>query len=163
MSRFTLAEGKPRIHVGAGPIADMDSPSLTEIAALTNLSGFLAKDGFASGESGTRVPASPANERVSLELSGSVSYTVSMAFFRDDTLDSAWDAFDTGDTVYVVFCRKGGSGTAGAIAAGDEVEVYYGEILDKSNNDLAENTTARFTSGLSTKAAPSLSAIVNGS
>lgn len=160
MSRFASADGKPRIHVGAGPIADMKNPTIDEINALEAISGFLAKDGFSSGESGSRVPISPASEKVNLEVSGSVSYQVNGTFFRDDGEDDAWDAFETGDEVYWVFCRKGGSGEGGAIAVGDEVEVYFGEILDKSNQDIAENTASRFTSNLSTGKKPELDAVV---
>lgn len=163
MSRFASADGRPRIHVGAGPIADMASPSLTEIAALADLSAFLTKDGFSSGEQGNTAPTSGAAEKVNLEVSGSLNYQVSMSFFRDDTTDTAWDAYQTGDELYVVFARKGGTGVGGAIAAGDEVEVYFGEALDKSNADIAENTASRFTTRLSTGAAPELDAVVNGS
>lgn len=162
MSRFASADGKPRIHI-LTTLADMAAPSLTEIGNGTDLSLFLAKDGFSSGEAGSRVPISSAAEKVNLEVSGSVSYTVAMTFFRDDDTDTAWDAFTTGNEVYVVFARKGGSGTAGAIADGDEVEVYFGEVLDKSNADIAENTASRFTVNLSTSAAPELDAVVGDS
>lgn len=163
MSRFASADGKPRIHVGAGPIANMASPDVAELAALTDLSGFLAKDGFSTGESGSRVPVSSASQKYNLEVSGSIGLQVAMTFFRDDETDSAWDAFDQGDKVYVVFARKGGSGEGGAIALGDEVEVYFGEILDKSNADIAENTASRFTANLSTGAIPEMSAVVASS
>jgi hypothetical protein len=160
MSRFASADGRPRIHIGAGPIADMTQPTIDEIAALTDLSGFLTKDGFSQGTTGGVAPTSGASEKVNLEVSGSVSYRVSMKFFRDDDTDAAWDAFDEGDQRYVVFCRKGGSGVGGAIAVGDEVEVYFGEILEKPNDDIAENTSGRFMTRLSTGAKPELDAVV---
>lgn len=163
MSRFASADGKPRIHVGSGPIADMTAPTIDEINGLDAISGFIAKDGFSSGETGSRVPISSAAEKVNLEVSGSVSYQVEGTFFRDDADDDAWDAMDTGDEQYWVFCRKGGSGDDGAIAVGDEVEVYFGEVLQKSNQDIAENTAARFTASLTTGAKPELDALVAAS
>lgn len=163
MSRFASADGRPRIHVGSGPIADMSAPTAAEIGGLTDLSAFLTKDGFSTGESGNRAPASGAAEKYNLDVSGSINLQVAMTFFRDDENDTAWDAFDRGDEVYVVFSRQGGSGGEGAITDGDQVEVYFGEILDKSNNDIAENTTSRFTTNLSTGAVPEMDAVVSSS
>lgn len=160
MSRFTSADGRPRIFVGAGPIANMASPDVAELAALTDLSDYLTKDGFSTGETGNRAPASGAAEKYNLDLSGSINMQVSMSFFRDDEDDDAWDAFERGDSVYVVFFRAGGSGANGAPALGDKCEVYFGEILDKSNNDIAENTASRFTSNLSTGAVPQPDAVL---
>lgn len=166
MSRYVSADGLPRIFVGAGPIADMAAPTLTEIQALEDLSGYLTKDGFSTGESGNRAPASGAAEKYNLDLSGSINMQVRMTFFRgrgDGDVDEAWDAFERGDQVYVVYLRAGGSGTDGTAAAGDNCEVYYGEILDKSNSDIAENTTQTFTSNLSTGAVPQPDAVIDDS
>lgn len=160
MSRYASADGLPRIHVGAGPIANMASPTMAEIGTLTNLSGFLTKDGMARAESGGRAPASGAAEQYNLDVAGSVTLNLAMTFFRDNDADTAWTTIDRGDWIYVVFASQGGSGANGAIAAGDPVEVYYGQVLDKSMADTAENTVARFTTNLSTGAAPEMNAIV---
>ena len=162
MSRFASADGRPRI-VLCDTIADMAAPDITEIEAGDDLSAFLTKDGFSTGEAGNRAPASGAAEQYNLDVAGSVNLAVSTTFFRDDESDDAWDAYERGDTKFIVFCRKGGSGEGGAIAAGDEVEVYHGEALDKSNADIAENTTSRFTTNWSTKSAPEMSAVVTSS
>lgn len=162
MSRFASADGRPRIHILTA-LANMAAPTITEIGAGIDVSPFLTKDGFSSGETGNTAPAAGAAEKVNLETSGSINYAVSMSFFRDDETDTAWEAYEQGDEIYVVFCRKGGSGADGAIDVGDEVEVYFGEALDKSNADIAENTNGRFTTRLSTGARPELDALVVGS
>lgn len=163
MSRYASADGRPRIYVGAGPIADMANPTLDEISGLTDLSGFLTKDGMSRAETGNRAPASGAAEQYNLDVAGSVTLNLAMTFFRDDDTDTAWETIQRGDFLYVVFCAQGGSGQDGAVAEGDPVEVYYGQVLDKSMADTAENTTARFTTNLSTAAAPEMDAIVAGS
>lgn len=163
MSRFASADGKPRIFVGAGPIADMANPQVGELATLTDLSAFLTKDGFSTGETGNRAPASGAAEQYNLDVAGSVNLSVAMTFFRDDENDEAWETFERGDFVYVVFFRKGGTGPDGDPVEGDDCEVYYGQVLDKSNADIAENTVSRFTTNISTAAAPEMDAVFGGS
>lgn len=160
MSRYASADGLPRLYVGTGSIADRANPTLAEIQALTDLSPFLTKDGMARAETGGRAPASGAAEQYNLDVAGSVSLSVAITLFRDDDTDTAWTTIQRGDWVNVVFAGQGGSGANGAVAVGDPVEVYYGQVLDKSMADIAENTTARFTVNVSTGAAPEMNAVV---
>lgn len=67
---------------------------------------------------------------------------------------------ETGDEQFWVFCRKGGFGPDSAIAIGDEVEVYFGEVLQKSNQDIAETPPSRYAAMLTTGAKPELDAAV---
>ena len=148
------------MHVGTGAIADMASPTLSEIQALTDLSSFMTKNPISRAETGGRAPASGAAEQYNLDVAGSVTLNLSVSFFRDDDTDTAWTTLQRGDFVHVVYAAQGGSGANGALAVGDPVEVFYGQILDKSMADPAENTTAQFTCNISTAKAPQMDAIV---
>lgn len=160
MARFSTSEGRARIHILTA-LSSMSAPSLAQIQAGVDASAFLVKDGFSAPRQGNEIPASTAMERENLSIAGSISTgPVTMTFHRDDTADTPFNTLVEGNTFYVVFSRKGGSGASGALAIGDVVEVYHGDVLDRSPADIGENTLARVTVRLSTRTAPDVDAVV---
>lgn len=160
MARFSTSEGKARLHILTA-LSSMTAPSLAQINAGVDVSAFLVKDGFSAPRQGNEIPASTAMQRDDLTIAGSIGTgPIVMTLHRDTATDTAFDTLVEGNTFYVVFCRKGGSGAGGAIAVGDVVEVYHGDVLDRSPADIAENTLARFTARLSTRTAPQVAAVV---
>ena len=160
MPSYAHGVGAERIHVLTS-LSSMTSPSLAEINAGVDLSGFLLKDGFSRPRSGNEVNVSVVTNRENLSVAGSINNgPITMKFRLDDTTDTAWNTLVEGSAKYVVFLPTGGSGTGGAIGVGDVVEVHHGDILERAKEDIAENARAAFSARLSTRTPPVLAAVV---
>lgn len=162
MPAYGYGAGKERMWIVTS-LSSMTAPSLAQITAGVDVSGFLTKGGFARPRSGNEISVSPVADRENLTIAGSINNGPLSATFRKDDVagsDAAWNALTEGSPYYIVYCGQGGSGVGGAIAAGDKVEVHHGDCLEKSLADNAENQMAAFTARFTTRSAPKLDATV---
>lgn len=124
-------------------IADSDlEPTVAEITGGTDLTGFITT--LDASSTGNEVPTPTFASLFETSISGTVSASFSAEFYRDDTTDTAWDTLPRGTNGYFVIARFGYSGTAGAPAAGDEVEVWPIRITSRSAMSLTNNEVQRF-------------------
>jgi hypothetical protein len=82
-------------------------------------------------------------------------------FYRDDTADTAWNAFDRGDAGFFIISRFGGAGTGNKPVAADVVEVWPVQIVSKANSNLQNNTVQTFTVNCSIPQEPNENATVS--
>jgi hypothetical protein len=124
-------------------VADEDLvPTVTEIEAGTELTSELVT--LDASTTGNTVPTPSFASLFETSISGTVSATFTAEFYRDDEDDVAWDALPRATRGYFVIARFGFSGTDGAPAAGDEVEVWPILITARSALSLTNNEVQRF-------------------
>lgn len=155
-------DGRTRlIWLDADP-ADLDAPTMAEITAGTDLSGYLIPDSFDPGTGNSRVDDSDALTSFDNEAMGRHQSKPS-ALFKSKLTSGDEVAFDTlGDRLILgclVFFEDVEEGTA--IAAGATCDVYpscqTGQPLRQAT---AKNTTRRFKVEWAVGAAPHLNAVV---
>ena len=137
------SEGVLQLHLVTS-IDDPSAPTIAEVEAGTDLSGFLVPSLSTPG--GGQVIQSPdvgsSFTKTGAGTHGGQPYTAE--FYRDDTADTAWDALPPGTTGFFVVARMGGSDTGDALQATDLVDVYAIEVADRSPTDVGENEHQRF-------------------
>jgi hypothetical protein len=126
------------------PVVEDDDlvPTVTEIEAGTELTSELVT--LDASTTGNTVPTPSFASLFETSISGTVSATFTAEFYRDDEDDVAWDALPRATRGYFVIARFGFSGTDGAPAAGDEVEVWPILITARSALSLTNNEVQRF-------------------
>jgi hypothetical protein len=118
-------------------------PTAAEVTAAANLTGFCIS--LNASSQGNVVPTA--------------SFTAD--FYRDDTADTAWNAFDRGDAGFFIISRFGGAGTGNKPVAADVVEVWPVQIVSKANSNLQNNTVQTFTVNCSIPQEPNENATVS--
>lgn len=129
MSRYPFEEFTKVVWVpGAAGIANMAAPTLAEIAAGTDITCFLTKDGLNPGGSTNKVDQGTLCNRVDGQTVGSVGYDMSLKGYRDNGAggDDFWDLAVWGSEGFLVVRR--GIPFATAFAAGQKVEVYQSQM-----------------------------------
>lgn len=148
MGRY-VQDGVIQLHHVAS-IADPSAPTLTEVEAGTDLTGFLIS--LETPLEGAITDAPAANTKFNETVQGTFGgQAISGEFYRDKAsgdgsagTDTAWDTLPRGTGGYLVVARFGGSGTDGALAVGDTVDVWPLEVATRENLAYARNETARF-------------------
>ena len=156
MARFVY-EGKTNVYWVLS-IATDSTPSLTEITAGVDLSGFTAKDGVAVNITGNNVDSSTITEVFDAQVVGSWGADLQLSMFRDDTADTAWTTCVYGSNGYVVIDRFNAAGTLPT--NGDKVEVWPSQMHQPASQNSATNTQVRFIESLAVRSTPYLSATV---
>lgn len=153
MSRLPY-EGRTKVHFVA-TIADTDAPEIDEIAAGTDLTTFVSKDGVQPGATNNRVPTGGIDDAFNSEVQGSWSAAFSLKCFRDDTTDTAWETLERGLEGYVVI----GYDSAAGIAADDVVQVWPAEFGTPNMDPSAADTPQTFMADIAIQTPPVLDAV----
>lgn len=152
-------------------IADIEAPTVTEIAAGVDLQGFVTRDGIKTPASGNTVDSSVVGSAFTSTVPGTYGGdAASLTCHRDSkgTDDTAWSTFPQGTQGFLVVARSGwhqsvttGLGDPqGTPTVADRVEVYPVAVLTRAMADTAENQTSRFDVQLPITAPPALDAVV---
>lgn len=126
----------------ATTIADISAPTAAEVAAATDLTGFLAS--LNATTQGNTVPTPTLDTLFETSISGTVNGQFSADFYRDDTTDTAWDTLPRGTSGYFVVSRFGGSGVGNLPLAADVVEVWPVRVTARSMNNATSNQVLMF-------------------
>lgn len=166
MSRL-VPDGVIRVHV-VDTISDGDlNPTLAEITGGTEITDHITRTGINLPEEATDADSSDLGSDRDKSVPATIGGELEAELFRDDgtgtTTDAAWEALPRLLITNLVVARFGGSGTDGAIASGDVVEVYPVRVSQRSNNRLVSGETMRFVSIFALRDDPNLEAVVDGS
>ena len=140
-------------------MADYTAPTSTEINAGTFLTTFLTDGGLSTPFDGSVVDAADMSSRFNKTQKGTFGGNpVTLEFFRDDTTDSAWDAFPRDTVTNLVIARFGISTPSEpgppAVAIADVVDVWQVEVITRNPADVVRNELQRFTVELSVTSVP---------
>lgn len=130
-------------------IADIAAPTVAEITAGTDITCEFAE--FTPGVTQNNIDTSGYCSRVDSEVVGTVGYSLSIDFYRDDTDDTAWELFSWGLEGHLVW-REGVAYDPDATAA-DKVSVWQAQSGEKQIAATAKNTRRTFTVGFAVQAA----------
>lgn len=143
MARF-IPDGTLRL-VFAPSIADLAEPTLGEIEAGTEATGFLRS--LSTPLEGSTVDISDVGSRYNKTAPGTFGgQEVTAEFYRDDdqSEDTMWNLLARGTTTHAVIARRGGSGTDGEIDTGDYVDVWKLQVITRNPGDYARNEPTGF-------------------
>ena len=162
MARITPDE-YTKIHI-VDSISTTSAPTIGEINAGTEVTGFLTPAGLDTPEEGTDADISSIASATDLSVPATIGGDVSGEFYRDDgtgsTTDEAWDAMARLQVTHIVISRFGGSGTDNAIIAADVVEVWQVRVSQRSNARITRGEALRFVATFAKSAQPELTATV---
>jgi hypothetical protein len=150
-------EGRTNVY-WVTTISNIAAPTAAEIAAGTNLTNFVAKDGVAVNTTTNNVDSATIAETFDSQIVGSWGGEIELTMFRDDTADTAFTLCVYGTNGYLVIDRFGPSGTAPV--ATDKVEVWPAEMHQPVPQNSAANTQQRFMEKFAVTSQPNLSATV---
>lgn len=128
-------------------IADKTAPSLATVAAGVDLTPFMRS--LDTPLEGSTVDAATAESPYNSTVRGTYGgQPVTGEFTRDDdptgVNDTAWNTLPFGTEGFFVVARRGGSGTDGALAVGDLVDVFPIDITSRNPAAYGRNELARF-------------------
>ena len=159
-------DGIIKVHF-APAVADITAPTLAEIAAGTALTDFITPAGLDTPDEGQEADASDLGSARDKTVPSTVSGNPSGEFYREGDpagggplTDDAWDALPRLTIGYLIIARFGGSGVAGAIDTGDEVEVWPVRVSNRNNVRAARGETYRFTANFALTDDPEYAAVV---
>jgi hypothetical protein len=143
----------------AASITSKTAPTVAELAAATDISAFVPKDGLKIGSTNNKVKNDDITTAFMSEIPGSYGNALTLTCFRDDTTDTAWTLFQTRNTVGFLIIRRMIAVTT-AVAIGQKVEVYPGATGQPTLHDTAENERVKFGVDIMVSAPPALVATV---
>lgn len=133
-------------------IDDISAPTLTEIQAGTEVTGYLRS--LSTPLASNPVDSSTAESRYNTTASGTYGgQPVTGTFTRDDVYadDDAWTLLERGLETNLVICDRGGSGAAYPdnpnrlqLAVGDRVDVWPIEVMSRERGDYSRNSLVEF-------------------
>jgi hypothetical protein len=148
-----------RVHFLTTITAGDLEPTTAEITAGVDLTPFVIS--INASTRGNIVQTPSFDTRFETSIPGTVTSTFEADFYRDDVADTAWETLPRNTQGYFVILRFGGTGTDGAIAATDEVEVWPVFIVSRSATNLTSNTAQTFQVMCSVYKEPNEAAIVS--
>lgn len=151
MARYPFEEYTRVVWVPT--VTNIAAPTVAEIAAGTDLSCYITKDGLNPGGTSNKVDTGVLCNRVDGQVAGSVGYDMTLRMQRDNGSgeDDAWDLAVWGTNGYLIVRRGVLYGTA--VAAAQKVEVYKGQMLEPVMQGSAANTNQAFELGIAVSAA----------
>lgn len=155
-------------------IADMASPTVTEITAGVDLQAYVTRDGIKTPATANTVDASVVGSAFTPQAPGTYGGDALTLTCQRGSKggvggdDLAWSTFIRNTPGFVVIARSGWSQSVttglgdptSTPAAGDRVEVYPVMVASRAMADTAENQTSRFDATLTISADPNLDATV---
>jgi hypothetical protein len=144
MARF-IPDGVMQVHF-VESISDLSAPTLGEIEAGTDATGFVRS--LSTPLEGSLVDISDISSRYNKTASGTYGgQEVSAEFYRDSDQanDTMWNLLERGTATHIVVARRGGSGDDGELESGDYVDVWPVEVITRNPADYARNEPTGFT------------------
>ena len=136
-------------------IAAVDlEPTVAEIAAGTDVTSYITKDGINEGASNNRVASGTIDTAFDAEEPGSYGFQLSLTAERDDTDDDFFDLFVRGLRGYILI-----SDTA-SVAATEKCRVYPVAAMSPEFPASAANTKKTVTVPFAVTAPPNLRAVI---
>lgn len=160
----TILDGIAQIHY-VQTIADPSAPELAEIEAGVDLSGFLRPGGDWSPMEGSTVDAATVDSAFNSTARGTFGGQPFQAVFTNDDdpdNDTAWNTLPRGTTGFFVVSFYEGTGTDGALAEGDVVNVYAIDVYTRKRNAYTRNELAVFTVDAAVTAEPNEDVLIGG-
>lgn len=142
----TILDGIAQLHYVA-TIADPSAPTITEIEAGDDLSGFLRPGGDWNPLEGSTTDASDISSAFNKTARGTYGGQPFTAMFSNDddpADDTAYNTLPRGTTGFFVVSFYGGSGADGALAATDVVSVYAIDVYTRKRSAYTRNEIAVF-------------------
>ncbi len=125
-------------------IAIITAPTVAELNAGTDLTGFLTDGGLATPLDGSIVDGSDMGSKYNKTAAGTFGgQPVTAEFFRDDAADTAWITLPRATAGHFAISRFG-LAAPGTWAAGDVVDVWQIEVITRNPVDVARNEMQRF-------------------
>jgi len=140
MARYVF-EGQTKVSL-VNAIATIATPSLSELNAGTDISGFLTKDGLNTPQNQNMVDSATLADTFDAQLVGSWGGSIELTGFRDNVDDDFWDLLSYGLNSHLVI--RYGEPQAGVWANGDIVAVYPVQTHQPIMSPTAANEQARF-------------------
>lgn len=129
--------------VATGTITDIHAPTAANVAAATDLTGFVIS--LNASSRGNTVPTPSFDTLFETTTSGTSAATFDIDMYRDDEDDAAWELLPRGTRGHFVISRFGGSGTGQLPIAADVVEVWPVEVTSRTMANMSNNTVETFT------------------
>lgn len=139
-------------------LADYSAPTAAEVAAATELTGFLIS--LNASSRGNSVPTPTIDSLFETSISGTSAATFEADFYRDDEADDAWESFPRGTGGTFIISRFGGSGADRLPIANDPVEVWPVFVTSRTASNLASNAAQMFTLSCAVRIEPAEDAVV---
>lgn len=150
-----IADGEIKVQ-WVPTIADVTAPTVTEITAGTEITGFIRS--LETPLEGNAPDSSDVSSAFNKTVAGTYGGSVNAEMYRDDTSDDAYDLFPRNTTGYIVLRRFGGSDVA--FADGDDVEVWNLRVITRSPSNIDRETVQMFNCQFATLDEPELGATV---
>lgn len=141
-----------------GVSVDVDGPTAAQIAAATDLTGFVIS--LNASSRGNTVPTPSFDSLFETSTAGTSAATFDADFYRDDEDDAAWELLPRGSRGYFVVSRFGGTGADNLPIATDEVEVWPVMVTSRTMANMSNNTVLTFTVSCAVTSEPNEAAIV---
>ena len=109
MARIT-PDSYTKIHI-VDSIASESAPTVAELAAGTEVTGFLTPAGLDTPEEGTDAGTSSIASARDFAVPATIGGELSGEFYRDNSSDDAWDALARLTETHLLVGRFGGTGT----------------------------------------------------
>jgi hypothetical protein len=142
---------------------DLSEVTVAEITAGTNLTPFLTRDGISDrGAEAATVDVADATSMWDKTAAGTSGSSLEITLYRDSVAadDDAWAALPQGTSGYMVIAPFGFTGTAGAPAATNRIEVWPFEVSSRRMLAIAANESQKFTVSLAIPDEPNVDAAV---
>jgi len=126
-------------------IVDRGSPTLTEIEAGIDATGFLRS--LSTPLEGSLVDISDVSSKYNKTAPGTYGgQEVTAEFYRDDDQanDTIWNLLTRGTETHLVVARRGGSGADNSLAATDYVDVWPVTVITRNPADYSRNEPTGF-------------------
>lgn len=161
MARYVY-EGYTRVW-WATSVSSKTGPTTAEIAAATELTAFIAKDGVRPGTAQNMVDNATIAETFDSQLVGSWGGEFELEMFRDSVNadDDAWTICVHGTNGFLII--RYGIAVATAVANGQYVEVWPAQMHQPVVKQSASNEQVRFVEKFAITSAPAQNAVVGGS
>jgi hypothetical protein len=146
-------------------IVSKAAPSVAEITAGVDLTGFLVRDGLATPFQGSTIPAATMADRYNATAPGSYGgQPITATFHRDDVTasDLAWTTLVEGTAGFLVVRRFGGAtkSSTDAVVAAQRVEVWPISVISREMLPTADNELQRFQVSCAVPTPPARDAVV---
>lgn len=130
-------------------VADISSPTKSEVDAAVNLTSFLIS--LNASSQGNTVPTPALDSLFETSIPGTVQASLSADFYRDNgsgaDADLAWDTLPRAQGGYFLVSRFGGKDTTtpNKPTTGDKIEVWPVIVISRTMANMASGTAMTFT------------------
>jgi len=142
----------------AASITNVNSPTAAQVAAATDLTGWLIS--LNASSRGNTVPTPSFDTLFETSTAGTSAATFDADFYRDDDDDAAWELLPRGTRGYFLISRFGGSGANNLPISADELEVWPVMVTSRSMANMSNNTVLTFTASCAVTEEPNEQAVV---